>query len=73
MLKGGLEVQPNAVIADKGGGGGGLVRFPDSDCPRASFVHWMGKPQASESGPGHMISLVIILASAFPESLLLPP
>ena len=24
MLKGGLEVQPNAVIADKGGGGGGV-------------------------------------------------
>ena len=28
----------------KGTTGGRVVRFPDSDCPLASIVHWMGKP-----------------------------
>ena len=49
-----------------------VVRFPDSDWSPASFVHWMGKPEASESGLICSNTMVLILASAFPEPLLQP-
>ena len=51
----------------------GIVRSPDSDCSPASFVHWMGKPKASESGAICTVFLEIVLPGGLLPPLFLPP
>ena len=47
--------------------------FPVSDCSPASFVHWMGKPKASETGAICRNTMEIISPGGLPPPLFLPP
>ena len=46
---------------------------PVSDCSPASFVHWMGKPKASETGAICRNTMEIISPGGLPPPLFLPP
>ena len=68
-----LLLFPIPLFRRPGQSKGLLVRFPDLSCSTASFAHLKGKPKTSQFGPVNVLCLEIVLHSALPPPLLLPP